>query len=362
VHFKNIEEYARSNASSYHTVNDDGSVDATVWRTRPLPTIAPSRPQPKPAPKKPKVVKEKKPDPPVDVHTLFKIAEALSPHYTYPKEIMHILGGLQFVGGLVETATGTVTAVVTSETVVGAAAGGAVALHGIDNTTSGWTQMITGEQSKTWTFQAAAGYASMATDDRELQDAIGGSVDMLANMASAAHSFPALGTLETAKLPGAAALLADVDETALASSYGSRINTGPTQWIRENNCPWTSTAGADAVPTTSTYQAGFANMPEGPVNSIQDVGNILAGRGLGNGVPLVQQGPLNVAMNMMRGWPSTTKFVIAVDWAGGGGHVFNGRIGTFGLYFMDNQRKIVLPFFSLPSQAKAATVWIVYTP
>jgi len=265
------------------------------------------------------------------------------------------------IGGAIETIAGTVTAVVTSETVVGAAAGGAVALHGIDNTSSSWTTMCTGEESKTWTFQAAAGYASMATDDVELQHAIGSSVDLLANLASAAHGLSTIPSLPTAKLPGAASLLADADAVG-TGGFGSRINTGTPGFVAENNCPFCSAAGADAVPSTSTQQAAFAGLPEGPLPTIQDIGQVLAGRGLGDGTPLVQQGPLSVATNMMQGWPKTTKFVIALDWAGGGGHVINGRIGTFGLYFMDNQRKIVLPFFSLPSQAKSATVWIVFTP
>jgi RHS repeat-associated protein len=371
VHFKNQEEYRLSTeAAGLPTWNDDGSVDATVWRTRPTATLAPAKPQPKPTPHKPKpkVVKEKKPDPPVDAHTLFKLAEALGPHYTYPKGVTRLLGAVQLAAGAFETAGGIVTAVTTSETLVGAAAGGAVALHGIDNTTSGWTQVMTGEQAKTWTFQAAAGYASMATDDRELQYAIGSSVDTMANVASALQSLPELGTLQTAKLPGAATLLADADEAALA---GSRINTGtgrgPEGLIAEHNCAFCVAAGANAVPSTSTWVAMFAGLREG-VLSLPNVQRLLAALGLGDGVPLVRQVPLDVATRAMRGLPKTTKFAIWLDPAAGAteAHMINGRIGTFGLYFTDYQnaiaKEIALPFFSLPSNARSATVWVVYTP
>jgi RHS repeat-associated protein len=60
-----------------------------------------------------------------------------------------VFGGLQMVGGVVEAVGGGVGGVVTSETVVGAIVGYAILLNGVDNASTGFTQMWTGERQNT---------------------------------------------------------------------------------------------------------------------------------------------------------------------------------------------------------------------
>src|SRR5262249_33160040 len=159
--FKNMDEYAASDAGSDWVQNDDGTITATVWRKDPpVGLIAPRKAAPKPAPAKPKdkpAAQPKKEPPPISAHDLRNLVEALGPKLTYQKPVRQVFGGFQFVGGVLETAGGAFAAIVTSETVAGAVAGGAVALHGVDTASSGWHTMWTGEESKTWTFMAGAG-------------------------------------------------------------------------------------------------------------------------------------------------------------------------------------------------------------
>lgn len=357
VTYKDLDAYWASDAGSEHTVNPDGSVTANVYKSYPPVTIAPQKPVPKAAPAKPKPApKPKAPDKPYDIHDLVKLAEALQPHLVYPKPVRQFFGFLQTLGGGVEVVGGTVGAVVTSETVVGAVAFGAVALHGVDQTTSGWTLMTTGEASKTWVFMAGAGYASMVTDDRDMQNAIGESTELIGNIAVAGHGMYTLGT-SSVKLPGVAAGgLEDV-------SLGARINTGQGP-VANVNCGFCSAAGADAVPSTSTAQAAFSGLREGPTNPGM-LGRLLEGRGLGNGIPDVAGGSIADAKGFMAGWPKGTKFVVAYSRTTGGmGHVINGRIGTFGLYFIDNQPLLggLRPFFRLEPTATGIYVFTVYVP
>ncbi|MFH1654606.1 MAG: putative toxin, partial [Pseudomonadota bacterium] len=61
--------------------------------------------------------------------------------------------GLQIVGGVIETGAGVALGVATSWTGVGAVAGGAVAIHGVDTLQSGIRQLWTGTPTDTFTSQ-----------------------------------------------------------------------------------------------------------------------------------------------------------------------------------------------------------------
>jgi hypothetical protein len=217
--------------------------------------------------------------------------------------------------------------------------------------------MWTGEESKTWTFQAAAGYASMATDDRELQNAIGVSADLMANVASGAHGILSAPTMPISRLPG----YAEAFEGLESGSVGA-LNTGKTAFIHSNNCPFTSAAGGQAFPTTSSEMAALAGKAEGPI-PVRTVGEVFRDTGLHvSGTPEVARGTLGDATQYMKGWPKGTKFVIVVEWQSAGAHAFNGKIGSFGLVFNDYQKWYRLPFLRLPSHAKNASVWVIYVP
>jgi RHS repeat-associated protein len=361
VHFKNMTEYAASSATD-GVQNDDGSWDATVWDTKPEVRIAPQKPAPKPAPPKPKPKPPpKKPDPPpMSAHDLTRLVEALQPRLIYPKPVRQFFGGLQFVGGSIEAAGGAFAGIVTSETVIGAVGGFAVAAHGVDNATSGWTLMWTGEESKTWTFQIGAGYASMVTDDVELQNAIGSSTETLANIGSAGYGMYSAGSTSIVPKLTMPTLVGDAEGVA-----GTGINTGKS-FIGRINCGFCTIAGADAVPMSSTEEAAALGVSEAgrPGLYTWEMGQFLEAKGLGNATPTLANASAADAQTFMTAAPKGTKFAIYHGWSQGGAHYVNGRVGTFGLYFIDNQRTLgsFRPYFNLPSNAVNVHVWTVYSP
>jgi RHS repeat-associated protein len=369
VHFKTREEYVNSNSAGA-LENEDGSYDAIVWDTKPEVTIAPQKPASKPAPPKPKPKPPpRKPDPPpMSAHDLSRLVDALQPKLIYPKPVRQFFGGVQLIGGSVEAVGGAFAGFVTSETIVGAVGGFAVAAHGVDNVTSGWTLMWTGEESKTWTFMIGAGYASTVTDDRELQNAIGSSTETLANIGSAGYGMYSLGSTSTVPKLTMPPLVGDAEGVALQG-----INTGG-PLIGRINCGFCTIAGADAVPTTSSQVASSLGVSEmgpgvGRVGlSYGEMGQFLEQRGLGSATPSLKGATVADAQAWMSR-PSVqpgTKFAIGFQWAKPwtGGHAINGRVGAFGLYFIDNQLTLgsARPFFNLPSNATNVYVWTVYDP
>jgi len=61
------------------------------------------------------------------------------------------MGALKFVGGIAEVAVGVSVGAAASWTGIGAVAGGAVALHGLDTLQAGFRQMVSGEEKDTLT-------------------------------------------------------------------------------------------------------------------------------------------------------------------------------------------------------------------
>ncbi len=167
VTYPSLDAYAASAAGSDHTVNADGTITATVWKNTPAPTVAPQKPAPKAAPPTPKKVAKPAKEPPVDVRDLFRIARAIGPGWHYGKTAMQVFGGIQFVSGTLEAVGGAVGAAVLSPTMGGGIAGSLVFLHGLDEASSGWNQMWSGQPSKTATFMIGEGVAKQFTDDPE---------------------------------------------------------------------------------------------------------------------------------------------------------------------------------------------------
>ena len=188
VNFPSFEAYAASDAASGPVFNEDGSVTAIVLKPYPDVTMAPQKPVPKQMAPKPKVKAPPKPDPPVSAEALRDIAEALTPKLIYPKPVRQFMGGVQFLGGGLEAGIGGVGGLATAETGVGLLAGGFLLAHGVDVAGSGWTTLLTGEESKTYTFMAGAGWAYAAGADPKLANAIGQSTDLIANIAAAGVS------------------------------------------------------------------------------------------------------------------------------------------------------------------------------
>ena len=75
-------------------------------------------------------------------------------------------GGLKMVGGVLETVAGATGGALTSWTGVGAVVGGAVAVHGADVAASGFMQMVTGENTSSFTSRAiqSAGVSKETAD------------------------------------------------------------------------------------------------------------------------------------------------------------------------------------------------------
>ncbi|GAB3903243.1 hypothetical protein GCM10028803_31340 [Larkinella knui] len=186
VTFKTLDEYAKSSATNGYQ-NDDGSWTATVYEDRPAPSLAAAKPTPAPkaaAKPKPKPKAEKPKD--VDIHLLMDVVDAMAPKLIYPKPVRQFFGGLQVAGGALEAGIGGVGGLATAETGVGLLGGAFLLGHGLDIASSGWTTMTTGNDSKTYTFMAGAGWAYAAGADPKLAHAVGQSTDLLANMGSAA--------------------------------------------------------------------------------------------------------------------------------------------------------------------------------
>lgn len=376
VTYKSFTEYAAS-AAADGVSNEDGTVTATLWSKTPPATVTPHKPAPKPAPAKPRrkpaAAAAAEAPPALSAHDLTRLARGLLPKLVYPKPVRQFFGALKLLGGLLEAGGGATAAVGTAETVAGAVAGAAVAAHGIDNAASGWDQMTTGEESPTWTFMAGAGYASMVTDDPELQAAVGSGTETVANLGSAAYGLHAAGSVPGPRLavPGA---VADSEGLIGARGVMQPVNTGVGR-AAETNCVMCTVAGADAVPLTSTEQAAAAGVPEGGYTggpggfSAKAMGKFLANRGLGSGTPDVAGATPTQAESFMAGFPEGTKF--AVSWTGKppapgipAGHAVNARVGRFGLYFIDNQAGLgaYRPFFRIPPGARDVNVWTTYNP
>lgn len=150
-------------------------------------------PKPKPAPKQ----KEKpKPEKQLSASELTDLVLALNPPPRYPKPVRQFLGGVGFIGGSLEAGIGGVGGILTAETGVGLAAGGFLFYHGIDTASSNWTLMMTGEESRTWTFRIGVYTAEQFTDDKKLANAVGQSLDLTANLGAGAISIYQLGSVK----------------------------------------------------------------------------------------------------------------------------------------------------------------------
>lgn len=141
--------------------------------------------EPKPKPKEEK---------PLSTSKLRDLVQKMNPPPVYPKPVRQFFGGVSFIGGTLEAGIGGVGGVLTAETVVGGAAGVFLFYHGVDTATSGWTLMMTGEESKTWTFRLGYTAAERFTDDKKLAGAIGQSLDLTANLGAGALSLYQIGS------------------------------------------------------------------------------------------------------------------------------------------------------------------------
>jgi len=90
------------------------------------------------------------------------------------------LGILQAGAGVLETAGGVVGGVLTSETGVGAVAGGVVALHGLDDIQAGFRQAWSGQATQTVTQQAATSAANHLGASPSVAAGIGIATDIVA--------------------------------------------------------------------------------------------------------------------------------------------------------------------------------------
>ncbi len=90
------------------------------------------------------------------------------------------MGLLQAGVGVVETVGGAAFGIATSETGIGAVAGGAVALHGIDDIQAGVRQAWSGKSTDNYTQQAATGAAQKLGASPQLAMAIGAGIDIAA--------------------------------------------------------------------------------------------------------------------------------------------------------------------------------------
>lgn len=153
-------------------------------------------PAPKPAPK-PKAA-PKKTEPPTDIHVLMDYLEATRPRLIYPKPMRQFFGGLQFLGGGLEALGGAIGGIGTAETGVSLLGGIVVTAHGLDVASSGLYTLWTGEESKTYTYKAGAGWAMAAGADPKMAAAVGQSTDIIVGSSGLILGAPTLGEGEIA--------------------------------------------------------------------------------------------------------------------------------------------------------------------
>jgi len=191
-----LEELAQDNCTSASYTNDNNTYTCISYKETPPVTIAKSKPEPKPKPAakpKPKPKEEEKKGRELSASELYDIVMALQPRLVYPKPVRQFFGGVKMVGGGLTAAGGYTFAFFTAETGVGLVGGIVVGSYGLDVASSGFTTMMTGEDSKTYTFMIGAGYTSMVTDDPGLINAGGQSLETLADIGSAAFTLKVSG-------------------------------------------------------------------------------------------------------------------------------------------------------------------------
>jgi RHS repeat-associated protein len=212
-------------------VKFDGTVIALGWQVELPAKITPGKPQPKAAPPPPKKVAKPAKEPPVDVRTLFRIARAIGPGWHYGPEAMRVFGGIQFVGGTFEAAGGAVGGLFLSPTVGGAIAGAAVAAHGVDQLTSGWTTMWTGKPSKTNVYKFGEFTASRFSDDPEWHQFGGQFAEAGASFGSMAYGYhiavqPVDLAPMMAKLPPMPTPITELEYINITNRPGSAVALG----------------------------------------------------------------------------------------------------------------------------------------
>lgn len=222
------------------------------------------------------------------MHNLKTVAKQLQPTLTYPKPVRHAMGAAQMLGGGLEMAGGLATMLVTAETIAGGVAGGVVALHGFDQVTSGGTLMITGEESKTWTFMAGAGFASYATDDPEMQEAVGSAT-------------------ETAFSAGVVA----ADAFAVESGLGSTASRTPPRGAmigRGSIATKPISAGSEArLARALQNRAGAIGIPAEYHGIPQEAGGSIynpAGSRVGGNIPHLAEGGVNIDAAILQPHPT----------------------------------------------------------
>jgi hypothetical protein len=196
-----------------------------------------------------------------------------------------IFGGLRMVGGGLEATVGFTFAFVTSETVVGAVAGGAVGLHGVDSMQTGFRQMISGQQADSLTSQGLQAVGVPQT---------------YANLTDAGISV--IGTAGTSFFGASSATGPLVQLTDSAGAAG--INSSGTL-IGEGGIYAGPLANADASGLAVTWRTGLlpssyeAAVPipasaEGAFSSVTPIGPLTGWQAL-TGQAYTQAGTLNLA-------------------------------------------------------------------
>ena len=178
-------------------------------------------------------------------------------------------GGLRVLGGGTEALVGFTFAAVTSETIVGAVAGGAVGLHGLDSFQAGWQQMISGQPVDSLTSQGlqAAGMSQTAANITDAGVSIIGTAGTsLLGAPSAAgplvhitDSAGGAGINSSGTLIGDSGLYAGPLDNASASGWGVTVRTGLNPGDYEA-----------AVPIPSAAEGAFSSVtPIGPITGWQ---------------------------------------------------------------------------------------------
>jgi len=158
-----------------------------------------------------------------------------------------VFGGLRMVGGGIEATVGFTFAGVTSETLVGAAAGVAVGLHGVDSFQTGFRQMISGQQATSVTSSGLQA-AGMSPTAANLTDAgisiVGTAGTSIFGASSASGSLVQLtdsaggaGINNSGTLIGEGGIYAGPLDNAGASGFGVTLRTGLNPGVYEAAVP-----------------------------------------------------------------------------------------------------------------------------
>jgi len=224
-----------------------------------------------------------------------------------------VMGGVKLVGGVAEAAAGVALGAATSWTGVGAVAGGVVAVHGIDVALSGARQLISGEETSSFTSQGLQA-AGVSKDNAELID----SAISIVGSAGAGVATSAIKGAATAAPRAAAAASEEIAARAApraAPSIAEDVARIPC--VGNSFAPQTKVLMADGstkpIASVHTGDQVMAYDPETGERGPREVTFLIIGQGLKQLVDIEVDGQVITATDKHPIWVEDSGWVDAKD-------------------------------------------------